>query len=57
MAAELNFKGMGLDREDEIFARVVVDLGLAKSGDVVKAVTAELGKWKGRWTEPEEGQA
>lgn len=38
MAGELNFGGMGLGREDEIFARIVVDLGLAKSGDVMKAV-------------------
>jgi len=38
LAAELSFDGRGLPREDELLARVIVDLGLARQGDVLNAV-------------------
>ncbi|MHC4248544.1 MAG: hypothetical protein ACYS9X_05385 [Planctomycetota bacterium] len=38
MAGELSFESRGLPREDELLARVVVDLGLARQGDVLNAV-------------------
>ena len=40
----------------ESFPPLVVGIGCKGElgEDVVSAVTAELGKWKGRWTEPEE---
>ena len=38
MAADVDFTGRGLSREDEILARVVVDLGLASPSDVESAI-------------------